>query len=99
MTTLNETISQSLRQAGLTGYERQAQPVVAALVAREQQITAGLLDAAQQAGVNRNEAARTFEGLGLTMPAQPAEVAQQGDTDLMARLERLETLARNNGLL
>lgn len=68
MTTINDTVTTTLARAGLSGYEQQARPVIDALVQREQQITADLIEGAVQRGIPRDEAVRVFEGVGLTLP-------------------------------
>lgn len=94
MTTINETISESLRSAGLSGYERQARPVIDALVERETRIFTGIVEAASAQGLDRRQTTSLLRDLGLTEPSLAASIE---DGDLAARVARLEQFARDNG--
>lgn len=95
MTTINETIDQSLRNAGLSNYRRQAEPVVNALVEREQRIFTGIVDAGAALGGDRNQIAQALRDLGVEAPPVQAAVAAGADDDLAARVARLEQFARD----
>jgi mannitol/fructose-specific phosphotransferase system IIA component (Ntr-type) len=52
MTTINDTVATALRNTNLAGYVQQAQPVVNALVEREQVIYTGLVEAGVALGAS-----------------------------------------------
>lgn len=104
--TIESTIEATLRTAGLSTYQRQAQPVVDALVAREQAICESLLDFAGEQGASTDEVTELLTSLGLSLkPEEPENVAAPAaDTDIAAALagiqrtlDSLTTFARRNG--
>jgi len=111
--TIEATIEGALRTAGLSTYQRQAQPVIDALVAREQAIAEKLLDYAEDNGANTDEVTAMLTDLGMALkPEEPetvnAEANGQGDTGALARIEAslssltatvasLSDFARRNG--
>jgi len=106
MTTINETVEQSLRSAGLGNYASRATPVVQALIEREQRLYTGIVDAAASAGMNRGNVQTLLNDLGMAAPSlQPvgALYAEEQDDeevdvdDLDERISRLEAFARANG--
>lgn len=92
MTSINETVDQELSRAGLGGYSRQARPVVDALVAREQRIFTGIVDAGAALGGDRDQIAQALRDLGVEAPPVAA-VPAGADDDLAARVARLEQFA------
>lgn len=98
MPNITDTINQSMQQAGLTRYTRQAQPVINALVQREQEIAGRLLDEAQNMGANRADVVRLFEGVGMSLPVgQDAQGTGTEVADLRRQVDALTTFARRNG--
>lgn len=97
MTTINETVEQGMRNAGFGQYVTQARPIVQALVEREQTIAKGLADAAAQNGIDRREAVRIFEGLGIHTPVEQAQAAQaaDGEQDLATMVRQLAETVGN----
>lgn len=108
--TINETVDTALEQRNLRHYRASAQPVVDALVTREQD----LVDAAAQAaaskwGVNKDEVVAFLQenGFHVTEPEVQVEAQAPGFQpgtdalvqDLIERLVRLEGIARERGLL
>ena len=83
MTSINDAVTTAMNNNGLRQYTRQAAPVVAALEAREKEITSTLLQAAVNNGINRDEAVRVFTGAGLAMPDAGGEA---GDANTLAAL-------------
>lgn len=105
--TIEATIEGALRTAGLSTYQRQAQPVIQALVEREQAIAERLLDYAGDNGASTDEVAAMLEDLGMSLkPEEPeavaAEPAGQGDVatalaNIQRTLDSLTQFARSNG--
>jgi hypothetical protein len=106
--TIEATIEGALRTAGLSTYQRQAQPVIQALVEREQAIAERLLDYATDNGASTDEVAAMLADLGMSLkPEEPeteevAEPAEQGDVatalaNIQRTLEGLTQFARANG--
>lgn len=94
MPTIHDTVDAAMRQQNLGQYSQQAAPVKEALVQREQDIAAALLDAAEQNGVSRADATRIFEGAGMHLPTAGGAAVP---ADMTARLNSLEEFARRNG--
>lgn len=84
---IHDTVTTELRKAGLQGYATQAQPIVTALVQREEAGIARILDMAKDEGLSEAKVRAAFEGLGAHVPA-PAAAA--GNDGLEARVGRLE---------
>jgi hypothetical protein len=111
--TIESTIEGALRTAGLSTYQRQAKPVIDALVAREQDLAEKILDYAEEQGANTDEVTSLLTSLGVALkPEEPETVAAeangQGDTGALARIEAslssltatvssLSDFARRNG--
>jgi len=96
VTTINETVQQSLSQAGYGQYQRYATPVVTALVNREQEIAGRLLQFAEGSDLDVNAVRSALTDCGMHMPqpqVQAMTTAQSEDTDadpLTATLGRIE---------
>jgi hypothetical protein len=96
VTSINETVNQSLRQAGYGSYGQYAAPVVSALVDREQQIVGQLIQFATQNGLSEEQARDTLRNIGMEVPTPQPQMTQQsqqqgqGDGDLAATLSRIE---------
>lgn len=111
MTTINETVEQSMNAAGLGGYRNNVAPVVTALINREQQIVGNLLTFAQNSDLDVAAVRNSLADAGLHMPVEApaapeaaATVGQQVDAGVAAALARIEqaltgltTFARRNG--
>lgn len=89
MTSINDTVQQSLRQRGLSGYANSAAPVVTDLVAREERLSEAIVRAAQQRGVSEQDARRALQQAGMHVAPQvtaPERVqAQRADTGWRAQ--------------
>lgn len=106
--TIESTVETSLRTAGYSTYLRQAQPVVDALVAREQAICEKLLDFASENGAETDEVTELLTSLGLSLKPEEPETVPAGfageQTDvatalasIQRSLEGLTAFARQNG--
>lgn len=110
--TIESTVENALVSAGFSTYLRQAQPVVQALVEREQAIAEKLLDYAGDAGASTDEVTELLTSLGVSLKPEEPEVAETaiddpgtGDNARIAsalerieqRLDSLTAFARNNG--
>lgn len=96
MTTINDTVTQAMNQNGLRQYTGQAEPVVAALVQREQQIYTGIVDKGVAMGADRGQVEQALADLGLHAPTAAAAGAGD-DGDLNDKVARLEAFARRHG--
>lgn len=103
MSTINEVVSDGLRNAGLSHYSGQASTIVRALEAREAEAVDALVAYAVQAGLSAEDAKDAISEAGLTVPATPEETTPASDDDRLARMERnidaLMEVARSRGLL
>lgn len=102
-TSIAETVSSALTQAGLSQYQSHARPVVTALNEREASIAESLIGFATQQGMAEEDAAAALREMGMTMPAPPptigtvasASAANQAasgeDGDLAAVLGRINS--------
>lgn len=97
MSTINETVTTALANNGLRQYERQAAPVVQALVQREQAIAATLIQAAVDNGIDRDQAVRVFEGAGLALPQGQNAVGGDDLGSIRASVDSLVAFARRHG--
>lgn len=107
MTTIQETVDQSLSAAGYGSYGQYARPVVTALVDREQQIVGRLIEFAQSTDLDVEQVRGALQECGMHMPPAPvAETTQApaAEGDLAATLGRIEqaltgltAFARQNG--
>lgn len=99
--TINETVTQALRNSGLSNYERQATPVVQALIEREQRIYTGVVEAGVSAGMNRQNIETLLSDLGMASPpvemTEAQSITPQSTGDPAQRLARIEEWARANG--
>jgi hypothetical protein len=85
--TVRDTISTSLKEAGLGSYERQAEPVIAALETREAEIVENLTSFAVENGLTHDQARRALADCGLTVPM----TAVTGEDPRIAAMERAMT--------
>jgi DNA-binding phage protein len=69
MSSIQETVSESLRQQNLGHYAQHAAPVVTALEGRERQICEDLINFATSQGMDRETVRRAISETGMTMPA------------------------------
>lgn len=99
MTTINDTVNQSLAANGLGNYAQQAQPVKDALLKREQDMAGALLEAATAQGISPEDATRVFEGVGMHLPTAQADDPQEAVTldQLAQSVAALVAFARTNG--
>jgi hypothetical protein len=97
---INDTVNTGLRNAGLTQYADQAAPIVTALVQREEQGIARLIEVAKAEGLSEAKVRAAFNDLGAHVPAEAA--AEGGDVErrlsaLERTVERAVAFARRNG--
>lgn len=85
---INDTVQTHLRQAGLSAYAQQAAPVVTALVQREEQGIARIIEMAKDEGLSEDRVRAAFADLGAHVPAPVT--AAGGDAGLTDRVGRLE---------
>lgn len=100
MSTIQETVDQSLSAAGYGSYGQYARPVVTALVDREQQIVGRLIEFAQHSDLNVDEVRNALTQAGMMMPPAPEPTPAQGwnqtvdpasgEGDLAGTLARIE---------
>jgi hypothetical protein len=83
MSTIRETIEGRLREAGLSNYARQAEPVVTALEEREADISMRLADYAVDKGLSSNEATELLSSLGM-------QIRSNGTTAEDPRIAQME---------
>lgn len=75
MTTINDTVDQALTTAGYGQYRSYAQPVVTALVNREEQIVGRLIEFATQNGMAEGDVRDALRGLDMQVPTPPTAAA------------------------
>lgn len=92
MSTIRETVHDSLRSSGRQQYLSYADGVIRALEQREQQITATLRQAAQQRGLNGSEIDNLFVQVGLTQRPQPMATTPNTPGDEQAILDEVRAL-------
>lgn len=108
MTTINETVTSTMRARGYDSYMSYAAPVVTALVDREHQICGHLIRFGQTKGLSENEVREALRECGMEVPvpqpAQSAQAAPAESNDLATVLSRIENtlsgltqFARDNG--
>lgn len=113
--TINETVDTALEQRNLRHYRSSAQPVVDALVTREQDLVDTVAQAAASKwGVNKDEVVAFLKENGFHVTPEPEpepEVQIEGQApgfqpgtdalvqDLIDRVVRLEGVARQYGAL
>lgn len=109
MTTIQETVQQSLSNAGYGGYMQYAQPVITDLVNREQQICGRLIQFAHDGDLDVDAVRNALVECGLTMPVETVQATENvqapaSDDALAATLGRIEQalsglteFARRNG--
>lgn len=93
--TIRNTISERLSSAGLSGYTRQAEPIIVALEEREAQIKTDLLEFATGKGLTSTEVEALFVEVGLSPEPEPEPVALaegEGDGGMSAVLAAIESL-------
>lgn len=99
---VRETVHNALLIHGLSSYERQAEPVVAALEEREREIASSLIAFATGKGLSRTEAERAISEAGLSVPTPEATTVAEGDlasevSSLKSTVERLVGFAQRHG--
>jgi hypothetical protein len=105
MPTINETVTASLRAAGLGNYASQATPVVNALIEREQRIYTGVMEAATSAGLNPRNVQSLLSELGMASPsvqregAMYAEPTDPGPTTMASTMTEADTIDPTTDLL
>ncbi len=88
MTTINETVQTTLANSGYGNYAQYAQPVVTALVNREQEIVGRLIQFAERSDLDVSQVREALVGCGMHMPpAQPTQVNMQAPSDPMQATE------------
>ena len=91
--TIRNTISERLSSAGLSGYTRQAEPIIVALEEREAQIKTDLLEFATGKGLTSTEVEALFVEVGLSPEPEPVALAEgEGDGGMSAVLAAIESL-------
>ena len=97
MSTIRNTISESLSTAGLGHYARQAEPVIVALEEREAQIKTDLLEFAEAKGLTSTEVEALFVEVGLSEPTpEPTDVMDpENQGDLATVLAAIESLRQD----
>lgn len=100
---ITDLVRQHLDGAGLRSYARQAEPIITALIQREQNLARAIIEYAGQAGLPQGEAVSALQGLGMhvagvqpvqTMTGTVASAVEQnqaGDLDVAAALARINT--------
>lgn len=107
--TIEGTVEQVLTARSLGSYRSQAQPVIDALVTREQALSKALIDQASEVDLSENEVRSILAGIGMHVAEPEAEEADDDDewTDekitaahkaITDRLDNLERIARSHGL-
>jgi len=110
---ISETIQQALQDAGYGSYMSYAQPVIAALTAREEAITEKLVGYAEANGADTEEVTAMLNDLGMAVKAPEPEADNEDGSDesdgsdnsriasALGRIEeqisRLTDFARRNG--
>lgn len=79
ISSINDTVATSLREAGNASYLGYAGPVISQLVEREQTISERLLAYAGDLGANVGEVRTYLSGLGMAVPDE--ETDSDEDTD------------------
>jgi hypothetical protein len=103
-TTIRDTVHSAL-PAEARRYDNYVAPVVTALEDRERTISEGIINAAIEEGIDREDVMETIRNLGLTEPRMQAtgsESVSGGVEEAIANLTRtvdaLVQAARNNGI-
>jgi hypothetical protein len=73
VSTIQETVQDALASSGYGQYASYAQPVVTALVNREQEIVGQLIQFAERADLDVEAVRSTFADAGLHMPTPPTQ--------------------------
>jgi hypothetical protein len=104
LTTINETVEQSLASAGYGTYMSYARPVVAALVNREQEICGHLIRFGTEQGLAENQVRDLLSNIGMEVPIPETEPDAEPEDDVSSVLSRIEQslagltqFARDNG--
>lgn len=97
MSSIRETVQQRLGEAGLSGYTRQAEPVIVALEDREAEISAELVTFASDNGLSKNQATDLLTGLGMTVKAEANGNAENADaiSTIESTLREIQEQLRN----
>jgi hypothetical protein len=92
MSSIRETISNSLRSSGLSGYARQAEPIIVALEEREAGMSKQLIDFATENGLTSDQARDVLTGMGMEVPtdggADPRIAAMEAQITAMQQTLR-----------
>jgi len=78
---ISETIQQALQDAGYGSYMSYAQPVIAALTAREEAITEKLVGYAEANGADTEEVTAMLNDLGMAVRAPEPEAEESDEND------------------
>lgn len=107
MTTINETVEQTMRNRGYGSYMSYAEPVITALVNREQEICGHLIRFGTEQGLAEDQTRDLLRNVGMAVPEPEPETTQAPQAegnDLAAVLSRIENtlsgltqFARDNG--
>jgi hypothetical protein len=105
MSTIRETVQTSLNQSGNGRYMSYAEPVIAALEAREQAAVDIVREAARADGLNPRRVTDVLVEAGLIEPAPEPIVTEAGDNsgvvamvgEIRQTVERLAQFARQHG--
>jgi len=91
ISTIRATVEQNLANAGLSSYARQAEPVIAALEAREFEAADRLTSAGVNLGARRDQVRALIEEVGLQFRPAPAAVSSNGGNsgDLAAQIDSI----------
>jgi hypothetical protein len=89
MSTIQSTITSALRNAGLSRYEREARPVVDALVARENEVIEKAREAMSERGVQGSEQDNILSFIGLIEPTVDPVAAQNAAGSPGSTLDRI----------
>jgi hypothetical protein len=90
MSTIRETVQENLGNAGLSSYVRQAEPVIAALEAREWDMADALVEAGTNLGATRSQVTGVLVDAGVQTRPQPVAVSNgSSNGDLFAQIDAL----------
>lgn len=90
MSSIRETVADSLQSAGLNGYFRQAEPVIVALEEREASNSKALIDFATENGLTTEQARDVLSGMGMQLPATESAA----DPRIAAMEQQIEEMQR-----
>lgn len=87
---INDTVTAELRNRGLNAYATQAEPVVTALVQREEGIADEIIEAARSEGINPDQVRTVLTNAGMHVATPTTAAAGTADDDLERRVAQLE---------